>query len=218
MPCSRMIADLLPELHEEGVGELIVVESVEAGALDELVHEQHRLVAHAGHGAYARRADARIAGEERHERLVLDAAAQAEERPLVADVLQSYVAVGAEQQVGGALLRTLHLRVEAGAVGLGDEVRGARAGRGSGRGPEFWGAADLIAEGDYVVGRWAGGGTHTGPAFGDFLMGSLPANTGRKMHFTGTTVLRLRNGKIIEEVGLDDGVAALQQLGLIRAA
>jgi predicted ester cyclase len=82
----------------------------------------------------------------------------------------------------------------------------------------FWGAADLIAEGDYVVGRWAGGGTHTGPVFGDFLMGSLPANTGRKMHFTGTTVLRLRNGKIIEEVGLDDGVAALQQLGLIRAA
>ena len=82
----------------------------------------------------------------------------------------------------------------------------------------FCGAADLIAEGDYVVGRWAGGGTHTGPAFGDFLMGSLPANTGRKMHFTGTTVLRLRNGKIIEEVGLDDGVAALQQLGLIRAA
>jgi predicted ester cyclase len=29
----------------------------------------------------------------------------------------------------------------------------------------FWGAADLIAEGDYVVGRWEGGGTHTGPAF-----------------------------------------------------
>ena len=24
----------------------------------------------------------------------------------------------------------------------------------------FWGAADLIAEGDYVVGRWEGGGTH----------------------------------------------------------
>ena len=33
----------------------------------------------------------------------------------------------------------------------------------------FWGAADLIAEGDYVVGRWEGGGTHTGPAFSDFL-------------------------------------------------
>jgi predicted ester cyclase len=82
----------------------------------------------------------------------------------------------------------------------------------------FWGAADLIAEGDYVVGRWQGGGTHTGPAFSDFLIGSLPAATGRKMRFTGTTVLRLKDGKIAEEVGLDDGVTALQQLGLIRKA
>ena len=80
----------------------------------------------------------------------------------------------------------------------------------------FWGAADLIAEGDYVVGRWQGGGTHTGPAFSDFLIGSLPAATGRKMRFTGTTVLRLKDGKIAEEMGLDDGVTALQQLGLIR--
>jgi predicted ester cyclase len=81
----------------------------------------------------------------------------------------------------------------------------------------FWGAADLIAEGDYVVGRWEGGGTHTGPAFKDFLIGALPAATGRKMHFTGTTVLRLNNGKIVEEIGLDDGVTALRQLELIKA-
>ena len=81
---------------------------------------------------------------------------------------------------------------------------------------KFWGAADLIAEGDYVVGRWEGGGTHTGPAFSDFLVGSLPAATGRKMHFTGTTVLKLENGKIVEEIGLDDGVTALTQLGLIK--
>ena len=80
----------------------------------------------------------------------------------------------------------------------------------------FQGAAELIAEGDYVVGRWQGGGTHTGPAFDDFLIGSLPAATGRKMSFTGTTVLRVKNGKIAEEVGLDDGVTALQQLGLMR--
>jgi predicted ester cyclase len=80
----------------------------------------------------------------------------------------------------------------------------------------FGGAADLIAEGDYVVGRWVGGGTHTGPVFSDFLAGSLPAATGRKMRFTGTTVLRLENGKILEEIGLDDGVTALTQLGLIR--
>jgi predicted ester cyclase len=82
----------------------------------------------------------------------------------------------------------------------------------------FTGAADLIAEGDYVVGRWIGGGTHTGPAFSDFLMGSLPASTGKKMRFTGTTVLRIVDGKITEEIGLDDGVTALQQLGLMRAA
>ena len=78
--------------------------------------------------------------------------------------------------------------------------------------------ADLIAEGDHVVGRWEGGGTHTGLAFNDFLAGSLPAATGRKMHFTGTTVLRLKDGRIVEEKGLDDGVTALTQLGLIRAA
>jgi predicted ester cyclase len=82
----------------------------------------------------------------------------------------------------------------------------------------FRGATDLIAEGDCVVGRWQGGGTHTGPAFSDFLIGSLPAATGRKMHFTGTTVLRIKDGRIAEEVGLDDGVTALQQLGLIRKA
>lgn len=82
----------------------------------------------------------------------------------------------------------------------------------------FWGTADLIAEGDYVVGRWEGGGTHTGIAFGDFLAGSLPANTGRRMRFTGTTVLKVKDGKIVEEIGLDDGVAALTQLGLLKAA
>jgi predicted ester cyclase len=82
---------------------------------------------------------------------------------------------------------------------------------------KFWGTADLIAEGDYVVGQWEGGGTHTGPAFRDFLIGALPAATGRKMHFTGTTVLKVINGKIVEEIGLDDGVTALTQLGLIKA-
>ena len=83
---------------------------------------------------------------------------------------------------------------------------------------EFGCAADLIAEGDYVVGQWKGGGTHTGPAFSDFLIGSLPAKSGRKMRFTGTTVLRIENGKVKEEIGLDDGVTALQQLGILKAA
>jgi hypothetical protein len=38
------------------------------------------------------------------------------------------------------------------------------------------------------------------------------------MHFTGTTVLRVENGRIAEEVGLDDGVTALTQLGILKAA
>ena len=55
-------------------------------------------------------------------------------------------------------------------------------------------------------------------AFPDLnFRGELPAATGRKMHFTGTTVLKLENGKIVEERGLDDGVTALTQLGLIEA-
>ena len=79
----------------------------------------------------------------------------------------------------------------------------------------FEGTADLIAEGDYVVGQWKGGGTHTGDAFDDIPVGSLAAATGRRMQFTGMTVLKVQNGLITEEIGLDDGVAALKQLGLI---
>ncbi|PRZ41692.1 hypothetical protein CLV47_10851 [Antricoccus suffuscus] len=37
------------------------------------------------------------------------------------------------------------------------------------------------------------------------------------MHFTGTTVLKFVDGLIVEEVGLDDGVTVLQQLGIIPA-
>ena len=35
------------------------------------------------------------------------------------------------------------------------------------------------------------------------------------MEFTGTTVIKVVDGRIAEEVGLDDGVTALKQLGLI---
>jgi predicted ester cyclase len=82
----------------------------------------------------------------------------------------------------------------------------------------FWGTADLIAEGDYVVGQWDGGGTHTGDSFDDMPVGSLPAGTGKTMRFTGISILKVENGLITEEVGLDDGVTVLQQLGLIRQA
>jgi predicted ester cyclase len=79
----------------------------------------------------------------------------------------------------------------------------------------FWGVGNLIADGDFVVGRWEGGGTHTGQAFSDFRMGSIPAASGRKMKFAGTTVLRLENGRIAEELGQEDALSAMLQLGLI---
>jgi predicted ester cyclase len=82
----------------------------------------------------------------------------------------------------------------------------------------FGGTADLLAEGDYVVGQWEGGGTNTGAAFDDIPVGALSANTGKNMHFTGITVLKVENGLITEEVGLDDGVTVLKQLGLIPQA
>jgi predicted ester cyclase len=75
-------------------------------------------------------------------------------------------------------------------------------------------AADFVCEGDHVVGRWEGWGTHTGPAYCDFLVGSLQAASAHKMRFSGTTVLRISLGKIAEQIGLDDGVTALLQLGL----
>ena len=46
-------------------------------------------------------------------------------------------------------------------------------------------------------------------------IGSLPAGSGKTMRFTGTTVLKVENGLITEEAGLDDGVTALKMLGLI---
>jgi predicted ester cyclase len=79
----------------------------------------------------------------------------------------------------------------------------------------FSGTAGLIAEGDYVVGQWEGGGTQSGEAFDDMPFGALPAGPGKEMHFTGTTVLKVENGLISEEIGPDDGVTVLQQLGLI---
>lgn len=81
----------------------------------------------------------------------------------------------------------------------------------------FAATAELIGEGDYIVGQWIGGGTQTGDAFDDMPGGALPAGTGKTMRFTGTTVLKIENGLITEEIGLDDGVTALQQLGLITA-
>ena len=75
-----------------------------------------------------------------------------------------------------------------------------------------------MAEGDYVVGQWIGGGTQTGDAFDDMPIGALPAGTGKTMRFTGITILKVVDGLITEEIGLDDGVTVLRQLDLIKEA
>lgn len=46
----------------------------------------------------------------------------------------------------------------------------------------------------------------------------VPAASGKTMRFTGTTVLKLQDGLIVEEIALDDGVKVLQQLGIIPTA
>lgn len=79
----------------------------------------------------------------------------------------------------------------------------------------FWGVGDPIAEGDFVAARWDGGGTHSGPAFSALPVGSLPAASGRQMRFTGTTVFHIKNGTIVEEIGEEGALTALQQLGLV---
>ncbi len=59
------------------------------------------------------------------------------------------------------------------------------------------------------------GGTEAGDAFDDIPVGSLPVSSGRTMHFSGMTVLRVENGPITEELGVDEGVTALKMLGLV---
>lgn len=42
-----------------------------------------------------------------------------------------------------------------------------------------------------------------------------PEACGKTMRFTGTTILKVQDGLITEEIGLDDGVSVLKQLDLI---
>lgn len=74
----------------------------------------------------------------------------------------------------------------------------------------------MIADRDYVVTRWIGGGRHTGVAFDDLPAGRLAEpNTRKVIHFSGTTIFTLRDGKITEELGEEGALTALQQLGIV---
>jgi len=68
---------------------------------------------------------------------------------------------------------------------------------------------DVIAGGDKAVVRWTFSGTHQGP-----LMGIPP--TGKKVSWTGITIYRIVDGKVVEERGEEDFLGLFRQLGLIR--
>jgi predicted ester cyclase len=67
---------------------------------------------------------------------------------------------------------------------------------------------DLIAEGDHVVARWKGQATQKG-AFRD-----IPV-TGRSATWMGISIFRLAQGKVVEEIGEEDALSMLQQLGVM---
>lgn len=67
---------------------------------------------------------------------------------------------------------------------------------------------DMVTEGEKVVVRFSTQGTHTGD-----LMGVPP--TGKTGAVPCITILRLENGKVIEEFSLADMMLLYQQLGLV---
>jgi predicted ester cyclase len=66
----------------------------------------------------------------------------------------------------------------------------------------------MIAEGDKVAIRWAARGTHQGE-----LLGIQP--TGKQATWTGISIYRFADGKIVEAWWSKDVLGLLQQLGVI---
>ncbi len=67
---------------------------------------------------------------------------------------------------------------------------------------------DSIAAGDRVVHRWSMTGTHQGP-----LMGIPPTN--KQLGWTGITIVRMEDGKIVERWANVDVLGILQQMGVV---
>jgi predicted ester cyclase len=66
-----------------------------------------------------------------------------------------------------------------------------------------------IAEGDKVVLRWSFSATHQA----EFPPGIRP--TGKRLKWTGISIYRIVDGKVVEETGEEDYLGILRQLGLI---
>jgi steroid delta-isomerase-like uncharacterized protein len=67
---------------------------------------------------------------------------------------------------------------------------------------------ELIAEGNKVVARW----TFTGTPRGAF--GPIPA-TGKSVRWTGISICRIADGKVIEDRGEEDALGLMRQLGVV---
>lgn len=67
---------------------------------------------------------------------------------------------------------------------------------------------DQVVEGDKGVTRWTARGVHTGEYLG------IPA-TGRPVEITGINIIRIENGKIVDEWARGDDVGLLRQLGVL---
>jgi predicted ester cyclase len=71
-----------------------------------------------------------------------------------------------------------------------------------------WDIVDMIAESDTVAVRLVMTGTHRGEFFGI-------APTGKSVRVEGIHLLRLRDGKVIEHLGVNDDLGFMRQLGVI---
>jgi predicted ester cyclase len=69
---------------------------------------------------------------------------------------------------------------------------------------------DIIAEDDKVVIRWTASGTYARDDFG-FTDGSI---VGKSVVWTGMTLYRIVDGKVVEEIGHEDYWAHPRQLGI----
>jgi len=67
---------------------------------------------------------------------------------------------------------------------------------------------DIFGQGDNIVKHWNLKGTHDGEMFG------IPA-TGNKVDLSGTTIVKMKDGKILQEQDFFDNHSFLSQLGLL---
>jgi len=67
---------------------------------------------------------------------------------------------------------------------------------------------DVFGQGDKIVKHWNFKGTHSGDFFG------IPP-TGKSVNIDGTTLVKMKDGKIAEEQDFMDNMAFMQQLGLV---